>query len=91
MWTASFSGVNGVHAEAGYTVVDFDAAQVKRAMIACAREVVVVADSSKLGATAFASICPLSHANVLITDAFPEDALAEALAAAGVEVLVAPS
>ena len=86
-----FLGVNGVHAEAGYTVVDFDAAQVKRAMIACAREVVVVADSSKLGATAFASICPLSLANVLITDTPPEDALADSLAAAGVEVLIAPS
>lgn len=84
-----FLGVNGVHAEAGYTVVDFDAAQVKRAMIACAREVVVVADGSKMGIAAFATICPLSSANVLITDAPPEESLAEALASAGVEILVA--
>ena len=85
-----FLGVNGVEAGAGYTVVDFDAAQVKRAMIACAREAVVVADSGKLGATAFASIGPLSDAHVLITDAPAEEGLADALAAAGVEVIVAP-
>lgn len=86
----AFLGVNGVSPDAGYTVVDFDAAQVKRAMIACAREVVVVADSGKLGATAFASICPLSAAHLLITDAPAGEALADALAAGGVEVMVAP-
>ena len=84
-----FVGVNGVSPNAGYTVVDFDAAQVKRAMIACAREVVVVADSSKLGVIAFASICPLSAAHLLITDAPLEGALSDALAAADVEVVVA--
>jgi DeoR/GlpR family transcriptional regulator of sugar metabolism len=85
-----FLGVNGVSSAAGYTVVDFDAAQVKRAMIACAREVMVVADSGKLGAVAFASICPLSTAHLLITDAPPEGDLPDALAAANVEVVIAP-
>lgn len=85
----AFIGVNGVHAESGWTVVDFDAAQVKRAMMARAREVVVVADGSKLGAAAFASIGPLNRAHVLVTDTPPENGLAEALAAAGVETLIA--
>jgi len=84
-----FLGVNGIHPDAGYTVVDFDAAQVKRTMIACAREVVVVADHGKLGVTAFASICPLAGAHLLMTDAPPEEALCEALTAANVEVIVA--
>jgi DeoR family fructose operon transcriptional repressor len=86
----AFLGVNGVSAEAGYTVVDFDAAQVKRAMIACAREVIVVADSSKLGATAFASVCPLGTAHLLMTDAPVEESLEAALMTAGVDVIVAP-
>jgi len=85
-----FLGVNGVHAEAGYTATDFDAAQVKQAMIACAREVVVVADAAKMGVAAFAAVAPLALAHVLITDAIPGDSLAEALATAGVEVIVAP-
>ena len=85
-----FLGVNGAHPDAGWTVVDFDAAQVKRAMIARAREVVVVADGSKLGAAAFASIGPLSLAHVLVTDTAPDAPLSESLSAAGVEVVVAP-
>jgi DeoR/GlpR family transcriptional regulator of sugar metabolism len=85
-----FVGVNGVHADAGWTVVDFDAAQVKRAMMARAREVVVVADSSKIGAAAFASIGPLSLAHVLVTDAAIGHPAGDALIASGVEVLVAP-
>ena len=86
----AFLGVNGVHPDAGWTVVDFDAAQVKRAMMSRAREIVVVADAAKLGMAAFASIAPLHAAHVLVTDAPPEDALADALAAAGVEIVVAP-
>ncbi len=85
----AFVGVNGAHAEAGWTVVDFDAAQVKRAMMARAREVVIVADSSKMGAAAFASVGPLALAHILVTDAPPDAALSEAFSAAGVEVVVA--
>lgn len=86
----AFIGVNGVHPDAGWTVVDFDAAHVKRAMMARAREVVVVADSSKLGTAAFASIGPLSLAHVLITDTVIDDSVCDALTAGGVEVSVAP-
>ena len=85
-----FLGVNGVHPDAGWTVVDFDAAQVKRAMLSRAREVVVVADGSKLGAAAFASIGPLSLAHALITDIRSRrPSGSESLAAAGVEVVIA--
>ena len=85
-----FLGVNGVDPDSGYTVVDFDAAQVKRAMIACAREVVVVADSSKFGVSAFASICPLSAAHILVTDSTPTADLVVALEKGTVDVIVAP-
>lgn len=63
-----FLGVNGVDPLAGFTVVDFDAASVKRAMIAHAAEVVVVADATKIGQTAFAQVAPLTAASVLLTD-----------------------
>lgn len=85
----AFIGINGVHETAGWTVVDFDAAQVKRAMMARAREIVVVADASKLGAAAFARVAPLSAAHVLVTDTAPDAPLADALSTAGVEVVVA--
>jgi DeoR/GlpR family transcriptional regulator of sugar metabolism len=85
----AFIGVNGVHPANGWTVTDFDAAQVKRAMIACARETVIVADHSKIGEATFASVGPLSLAHALITDEAVPSPLAEALAAAGVETIVA--
>jgi DeoR family transcriptional regulator, fructose operon transcriptional repressor len=85
----AFLGVNGVHPTAGWTVVDFDAAQVKRAMMAQAREVVIVADASKMGMAAFASMGSLSSAHVLITDAPLSSTVGDALHAANVEVLVA--
>ena len=85
----AFIGVNGVSEEAGWTVVDFDAVQVKRAMIARAREVVVMADHSKLGEATFASIGPLTAAQVLITDTPIERAsLRSALEKAGVQIVM---
>ena len=83
----AFIGVNGVSEESGWTVVDFDAVQVKRAMMARAREVVVVADHSKLGEATFASIGPLNSAHVLITDTpIERESLRSALEKAGVEI-----
>lgn len=63
-----FLGVSGVDAEAGLTAIDFDAAHVKRAMMAHAREVVVVADASKIGQSAFAHVAALAGISLLITD-----------------------
>lgn len=84
----AFIGVNGVSEDAGWTVVDFDAVQVKRAMMARSREVVVVADHSKLGEATFASIGPLNAAHVLITDTPIERAtLRSALEKAGVMIV----
>ena len=64
-----FLGVSGVHPDAGFTAVDFDAAQVKQAMIAHAAEVVAVADCTKIGQIAFAHVAPLAAVSLLLTDA----------------------
>ncbi len=83
-----FLGANGIDAAAGLTVVDFDAASVKRAMIAHAADVVVVADSSKIGQTAFAHVAPVSVASQLITDtAFMSDPIEATLRDAGIATI----
>ena len=56
-------------------------------MINRAAKVVVLADSSKFGRQLFARIGPLEIADYLVTERAPEGELAEALAAAGVEVI----
>lgn len=64
----AFVAVSGVHPLAGFTVVDFDAAQIKRKMLEKGKQAVAVADSSKLGQVAFACVAPLAAADLLITD-----------------------
>jgi DeoR family fructose operon transcriptional repressor len=85
----AFLAFNGIHAEAGFTVVDFDAAEVKRRMMTCAAETVVVADSGKIGQVAFAVVAPLSSARLLITDSGVSDEERVKLQEVGLEVCLA--
>ena len=64
----AFVAVSGVHPSAGFTVVDFDAALVKRKMMEKGKQAVAVADSSKIGQVAFACVAALSVADLFITD-----------------------
>ena len=65
----AFIGCNGVDADRGVTNLNFAEAEVKRAMIQAAREVVVVADGSKIGAVEAARVCAVSEVDVVVTDA----------------------
>lgn len=64
----AFLGMSGVHPTAGLSVIDFDAAEIKRKMIAKSRQAIAVADSSKIGQIAFACVAPLNAVSLLITD-----------------------
>jgi len=66
-------------------------AEIARAMIAQARRVTVIADESKLNRTALFRVCQLNQIHRLVVSAYPESHLADALTAAGVEILVATS
>lgn len=61
-------GVDGVEAEHGCTTHHEVEAHTNAVLIERARRVVVVADASKVGATAFARICPIDAVHELITD-----------------------
>lgn len=82
-------GVTGIDIKHGATMIELEEAAVSRAMVRQAREVVVVADSSKVGMTSRAIICGIQKINVLITDSgIAEDARTE-LERHGVRVLIA--
>jgi DeoR family transcriptional regulator, aga operon transcriptional repressor len=84
-----FLGVTGIDINHGATMIELEEAAVSRAMVRQAREVIVVADSSKVGMTSRAVICGIQRVNVLITDSgIPEDAREE-IERHGVRVLVA--
>ena len=85
----AFVGTNGLTPRYGLSTPDHDEAAVKRAMIAAARKVVVLADSSKVGVELLVSFAPSAAVDVLITDDGIAAADRAAFAAAGVEVVIA--
>jgi DeoR family transcriptional regulator, fructose operon transcriptional repressor len=84
----AFIGVGGVSGELGFTGGDLRESSMIRHMIERAERVVVLADSSKFGRTAFARIGELSLADGLITEKAPAPEIGAALAEAGVELLI---
>src|SRR5262249_36338582 len=60
---------------------------INQLMVARAREVIVVADSSELGRHAFARICPITEVAVLVTDSAADEASTAPFTAAGIRVI----
>jgi DeoR family transcriptional regulator, aga operon transcriptional repressor len=82
----AFIGVDGVDARAGCTTHQEIEAHTNGVMIAHARRVVLVADSSKIGKVTFARICEASAIDELITDTAADAAAVKALSESGVHV-----
>ncbi|MEU6782838.1 DeoR/GlpR family DNA-binding transcription regulator [Nonomuraea angiospora] len=79
-------GCCGLSAAEGLTAYDLDDAAVKKASIASSRRMIVAADGSKLGRTAFAYVGPTTLLHTLVTDTTaPADEVA-ALESAGTVV-----
>jgi DeoR family transcriptional regulator, aga operon transcriptional repressor len=81
-----FMGVDGISFEAGLMTHHEVEAHTNMALMERARHAVVVADSSKIGRTAFARICPIERVHELITDAAADAAALVAIREAGVLV-----
>jgi hypothetical protein len=60
--------VHGVDERAGCTTPNLEEAKTDRALIASARQVVVVADSTKWGVVGLSSVARLDDIDVLVTD-----------------------
>jgi len=63
-----FMGVHGIDPRAGLTTPNMVEGDTDRALIACARQVVVTADSSKWGVVGLTTIAGLDEVDVLVTD-----------------------
>ncbi|KUL50286.1 MULTISPECIES: DeoR/GlpR family DNA-binding transcription regulator [unclassified Streptomyces] len=82
-----FLAANGFSAEAGLTTPDLAEAAVKRATVAAARRVVLLADSAKHGQQHFARFGDLTDVDLLITDTGLDPADAAAIERGGTEVV----
>lgn len=85
----AFLGANGIHADFGLSTPDPVEAATKTAMVKAARQVVVLADASKLGTETLVRFATLEEIDILVTTAKPSGELAAALAGADVKVVIA--
>jgi DeoR family transcriptional regulator, fructose operon transcriptional repressor len=82
-------GVGGVAAGLGYSTPHLQEARMMFEMMQSSRQIAVLADHSKFDRSTFAQVADLDVADLLVTDAPLEARMAEALATAEVEVIVA--
>ncbi len=83
-----FIGVCGIDVAHGASIIEPEEAAVVRAMVRNAKQVVVVADSSKAGQCSPALICPVSAIDLLITDDGISDEVLAAFSRQKIQVLV---
>jgi DeoR family transcriptional regulator, fructose operon transcriptional repressor len=79
--------VGAVSQESGYSTSNLGEAAMMSEMMNRATQVAVMADSTKFGRRLFAQVAELGRADWFVTDVLPPADLAEALDAAGVEVI----
>lgn len=84
----AFLGADGMTLSHGITTANVLEAEVDRAIIKAAREVILVADSSKVDGIGLTSIMSLDRVNKLITDKDAPEPFVCALRDAGVDVIL---
>lgn len=83
----AFLGTNGVSVRHGLSTPDAEEAATKRAIVASAQRVVVLADASKIGQERAVRFASLDEVDVLVTDAAITPTDAADLEAAGLDVV----
>jgi len=83
-----FLGADGISLASGITTANVLEAEVSRAMVRAAAQVVVVSDSSKIESVGFTTILPLTSVHRLITDANAPESFVALLREQGVELMV---
>ncbi len=85
-------GAAGFTPESGLADATEEEAQIKRSMVAAAREVIGIVDHTKWERAAFATFCPTDKISVVLTDQSAPESMVQALTVRGVEVrIVDPS
>ena len=84
----AFLGAAGFTLESGLSDATDEEAQIKRSMVAAAREVIAIVDHTKWERAAFATFCPIDQVSMVLTDPAAPPAMVEALTTRGVEVRI---
>ncbi len=82
----AFLGAAGFTVESGLADATDEEAQIKRSMVAAAREVIAIVDHTKWERAAFATFCPTDKISIVLTDEAAPDAMVRALTSRDVQV-----
>lgn len=85
----AFIGTNGISVRHGLSTPDPEEAATKRALVASAQRVVVLADATKVGQERTVRFADLEDVDVLVTDSAIEETDVKSFEAAGLDVVVA--
>ena len=83
-----FIGACGIHPEHGLTVIESDEALILGEMVKHAKQVIAVADSSKLGMFTSVKVCGTSALHTIITDDAVDTKMVEAFQQQHIQVIV---
>lgn len=81
-------GCGGITLGRGFTYYDTQEVQARQLMLECARELIIVADSTKFGQERLISLAPLEQASMIITDSAPPKPFPQQLDKRGVRLIV---
>jgi DeoR/GlpR family transcriptional regulator of sugar metabolism len=84
----AFLGAAGFTLDSGLSDATDEEAQIKRSMVAAAREVIAIVDHTKWERAAFATFCPIDQVHTVLTDPAAPQGMVEALIGRGVEVRI---
>jgi len=84
-----FLGVAGIDFETGLTEYNLEDTLTKKAMLKSAKEIIIVADSSKFGQVAFAAVAPLKVVDRIVTDNALTPSIHSRLKEENIEVILA--
>lgn len=84
----AFVGARGLTINEGLTDVNGDEVELKREIVAAAKEVIAVIDSSKWDQVAFATFCPLEKLKLIITDTQAPKHMVHQIRQRGIEILL---
>jgi DeoR/GlpR family transcriptional regulator of sugar metabolism len=82
----AFLGAAGFTLESGLSDATDEEAQIKRSMVAAAREVIAIVDHTKWERAAFATFCPTDQVSTVLTDENAPAGMVAALTDRGIEV-----
>lgn len=83
-----FMGISGVAVKEGFTDFSMDDVEVKKAFIEQSKEIIVLADHTKLGRVSLQTVCSLIRVDRLITNSGGDPILLEELRSSGLEITV---